>query len=169
MSIKSSSGETFIGCVVAKGERNSYDDSDFYAIVWNDDTNRFESHMYASTRFGGGDIVTIDASDELKQKYYDHLEYKYRKERVLRRWNERKAYHNMAREWNVASFMDVLRVKRAVAGTNGAFDAIDRLMCVKKFRSQFRASMATNVRNWLADANPKYSSPLSYKQLCCIL
>jgi hypothetical protein len=45
------------------------------------------------------------------------------------------------------------------------YDGVVRLLKTKKFRSNFRQSMAMQVRAWLADTAPRYNTPLSPKQL----
>ena len=58
------------GMVVAMGEFNGYDDSDFYAIYFNGE--EFVKVDYATTRAGCGKAwgTKIDASDELINAYY---------------------------------------------------------------------------------------------------
>lgn len=61
--------DTYQGCVVRTYERNWYDDSDFYATVWDEANQKTEEVMYASTRgwtYCNG--ATVDASDEVKAK-----------------------------------------------------------------------------------------------------
>ena len=62
--------ETHKGLVVGLREMNGYDDSDFYATVWNEEKGAPEEIMYASTRgwtYPNG--AAIDATDEVKAKY----------------------------------------------------------------------------------------------------
>ena len=63
------SEETYIGRVLLLRERNGYDDSDFYAICWNDETGKPISIMYDTTRFAGGGGANIDATPEVVEKY----------------------------------------------------------------------------------------------------
>ena len=60
------------GCVVKEWERNGYDDSDFYAIVYNPDTNNFDTVEWGTTRcasIGYGDNCVVDATPEVLAKY----------------------------------------------------------------------------------------------------
>lgn len=58
-----------VGKVLAKGERNWHDDSDFYAVVWNDEKNEPQEIGYATTRgWTYGDSATVDATDEVRAK-----------------------------------------------------------------------------------------------------
>lgn len=74
---------TFKGCVLRTGEHNWYDDSDFYALVWNPDKKRIEEIPYASTRHAGigradvdvseGSDVWHDAVDWLRDKWFSYF------------------------------------------------------------------------------------------------
>lgn len=59
----------YAGCVLDKWERNGYDDSDFFALVWNEETQATEVIEYATTRgwtYANG--ATIDATPEVIAK-----------------------------------------------------------------------------------------------------
>lgn len=61
---------TWTGCVLRLGERNMYDDSDFYAIVWDAPKGAPRQVEYASTRgwtYANG--ADVDATDEVKAAY----------------------------------------------------------------------------------------------------
>lgn len=60
--------ETHVGLVLAEGEENMPDDSDWYAIVWSVERQCLETVYYMTTRFGGSDhnSCTIDATDEVR-------------------------------------------------------------------------------------------------------
>jgi hypothetical protein len=63
----------YVGCVVSMREMNGYDDSDFYATVWDEASGSFKEFCYASTRgwtYPNG--ATIDASPELMAKYAEY-------------------------------------------------------------------------------------------------
>lgn len=61
---------TYVGCVVATGEHNGYDDSDFYAIVWDAAKGDFIEVTYATTRgWTYGNSATVDAPAELIEAY----------------------------------------------------------------------------------------------------
>lgn len=60
---------SYEGCVLDMTERNGYDDSDFYAVVWDEAEGCVKSIMYATTRgptYSNG--ANIDATDEVKAK-----------------------------------------------------------------------------------------------------
>lgn len=67
---------TYEGKVVATGEHNWHDDSDFYAVVALDD-GTFREIQYATTRFYTYDnSASVDAPPELLAAYSAHLEAK---------------------------------------------------------------------------------------------
>lgn len=58
--------EIFKGCVLETRERNFYDDSDFYAVVWDDEKKALSTPEYATTRYGGGGTAFADATPEVR-------------------------------------------------------------------------------------------------------
>lgn len=66
--------KTYVGAVLATGEKNWHDDSDFYAIVWDESEQRMKNVEYDTTRFGGGGSAVIDATPEVMAKADDYLE-----------------------------------------------------------------------------------------------
>jgi len=70
---------SYVGCVVDTGEINGYDDSDFYAVVWDDAKQEFKRVVYASTRgWSYPNGASIDATPEIAAKYAEMQEAKYR-------------------------------------------------------------------------------------------
>jgi hypothetical protein len=58
--------ETYKGAVLATYERNGYDDSDFYAIVWDAEEKKIKHVEYATTRgwtYNNG--ASVDATEEV--------------------------------------------------------------------------------------------------------
>lgn len=61
--------ETYKGCVLETGEFNGRDDSDFYALVWDETESKIKRIEYATTRFWTyGNSAQIDATPEVKAK-----------------------------------------------------------------------------------------------------
>lgn len=61
---------TWEGRVLATGEHNGYDDSDFYAVVWDDEQGAPREVTYASTRgWTYNNSATVDADDATRAKY----------------------------------------------------------------------------------------------------
>lgn len=60
---------SYAGCVLETRERNGWDDSDFYAIVWDEDSQSVKNVTYASTRYWSYDSgATVDATPEVIEK-----------------------------------------------------------------------------------------------------
>lgn len=58
------------GCVINWYERNGYNDSDWYAVVWDEQSQSVIEINYDTTRAGGGGRCEIDATDEVLRKVY---------------------------------------------------------------------------------------------------
>lgn len=58
------------GCVLSTYEHNGYEDSDFYAICWDDKKQAVVEVEYDTTRCGAGGKAEIDATDEVLRKAY---------------------------------------------------------------------------------------------------
>jgi hypothetical protein len=77
---------TYVGCVLSTYENNGYDDSDFYANVWDEAGQCVKSIQYATTRgWTYPNYATVDATPEVKEKA---LAYKKRK---FAEWEAQKA------------------------------------------------------------------------------
>lgn len=60
---------TFEGAVLRTGEVNGYDDSDFYAEVWNETTGTVHRVTYATTRgWTYANSASVDATPEVREK-----------------------------------------------------------------------------------------------------
>lgn len=60
---------SYEGAVLETRERNGYDDSDFYARVWDEETGTVKDVEYATTRgWTYGNYAEVDATDEVKAK-----------------------------------------------------------------------------------------------------
>ncbi len=61
---------THVGLVIETGEYNGYDDSDFYAVVWDVENQRTQRIVYATTRgWTYPNSATIDATPEVLAQY----------------------------------------------------------------------------------------------------
>lgn len=60
--------ETFVGCVLDTYEMNGYDDSDWYAIVWDESTQSVHTVNYDTTRGYMGGSAVVDATPENIEK-----------------------------------------------------------------------------------------------------
>jgi hypothetical protein len=61
--------ESWTGCVLALGEHNYYDDSDFYALVWDEEKGNVHEVQYATTRgWTYHNTAKVDATPEVIEK-----------------------------------------------------------------------------------------------------
>lgn len=58
------------GCVLRTYERNGYDDSDWYAVCWDNEKQAVVDVMYDTTRAGGGGSAVVDATEDVLRKAY---------------------------------------------------------------------------------------------------
>jgi hypothetical protein len=61
---------TYEGCVLGEYERNMSDDSDFYAVVWDEEAKCVSHEEWGSTRFACSSGCVVDATEETKMKAY---------------------------------------------------------------------------------------------------
>ena len=62
--------EYYRGCVVHWYERNGYEDSDWYADVWDEETQELKAVLFDTTRAGGSGHAELDATDDVLRKVY---------------------------------------------------------------------------------------------------
>lgn len=70
----------YVGCVLDTYEHNGYDDSDWYAICWDEEKQELVHIEYDTTRAGGGGYARIDATEDVILKVYRHYKEIARKE-----------------------------------------------------------------------------------------
>lgn len=76
---------TWVGCVLALGEHNYYDDSDFYAIVWDATEGKPREVQYATTRgWTYANSASVDATEEVLAAYREYTERQRREARERR-------------------------------------------------------------------------------------
>jgi hypothetical protein len=65
---------SYVGCVLSMYERNGRDDSDFLAVVWDEQNQCVTTICYASTRgWSYPNGARVDATDEVKEKAKQYL------------------------------------------------------------------------------------------------
>lgn len=107
--------------------------------------------------------VIPDASPALVEQYKKHLDNEKRHQEALRLVEEHKVRWFQAHHMNVS----LSEYKKLVRLSKEKFDILYTLLGTKKFRNQFRAGLAQQVRDWLKEENPKYPTPLSQRQFEC--
>ncbi len=104
---------THQGLVLELGEYNGYDDSDFYAVVWNWEKNSTERITYASTRgWTYPNSASVDATPEVIAVYQAYCE-KRRTE-----YEEMKRQEELKRP-SVGKTVRVVRGRKVPKGTTG--------------------------------------------------
>lgn len=61
---------SYVGKVLNWYEMNGYEDSDWYAEVWDEETQRIKSVEYMTTRCGCWGVAECDATDDILRKVY---------------------------------------------------------------------------------------------------
>lgn len=154
-----------VGMVVEEYENNFYEDSDFYAVYFEDGV--FKKIQYATTRgWTYPNSAKVDASPELMEKY---REYNRAAAEAMRKMNEEIAIEPFVE----IGLTEVEARKLAVAyhWNKDTLRALERLIKTGKkgkFRSAFRASLFERIINWLGEDAPKYAAPLTMKQLAYV-
>ena len=100
------------GCVLRKFERNGYEDSDFYALCWDENCQEVVEVEYASTRAGGCGDAKIDITFENLLKVYRYY------------WNEgRRRFealkYSTAKKIEKGNTVIVKRGRKVPVGTTG--------------------------------------------------
>lgn len=152
------------GDCVVEWEYNGYDDSDFYAVVW--DGEGFSVVETGSTRYCGGSILSAKA-DEITKQAFDEVLEEWRKYMVQQLVCARKAQLRACRIPDA----DIDPLVECVFGeSKKIWEPIIKLLGTKKFRSEFRENLARQVREWLHTpvADRRYQFPLTPRQLDCI-
>lgn len=152
------------GCVVKEREANFYHDSDFYATYWDAETGTFKETLFATTRGWCYPCLgtSVDATPEIMAKWEQHQKAQERRARILYRWHERRKLNETAAAIGT-SRADVVRLK-SVTGRD--FDKVIKLLKsehAKRLRSEFRKSLARQIRDWIA-GDSKFNKPLSPRQ-----
>ena len=84
----------------------------------------------------------------------------------------------IAKDLELSNYHEAVRLTRAFPAwkyykwTNAdyfEFKAVYQLLKTKSFRSSFRESLAKQIREWVKDSAPKYTKPLSPKQMSFIV
>jgi hypothetical protein len=164
---------THVGMCVYQYERNMYDDSDFFMVVWNEETQSANTIMFATTRGWsypcyGSDV---DASDEIKSKYKAWNQAEESKIRKAARAKKAALLIRERQEQKVAAtvcnitYVQYRKLFKAFNFNNDIMKSIVALLKTKKFRSTFREGIAKQIRDWVVQDVPKHSAPLSQKQL----
>lgn len=157
------------GMVVGEFERNGYDDSDFFAIVFNPELNIESAIPYASTRYSSlGCHATIDASDEVKAAWMAFRKEREERVRAERLESIRKETEEQKAKMLAAGVSELAADRFAERSSRWSKDYREAclvLLKTKNFRSSFRKSLRDQIVGWLEDSSPTYQTPLSDRQI----
>lgn len=103
---------SYEGCVLWTWEENGYHDSDFYAAVWDEETQNLKRIEYDSTRHGGYGNAVIDVTDDVLKKLYRSYKTGKRNE-----WNS--ANEKNAKKVEKEKTVKVIRGRKIPKGTTG--------------------------------------------------
>lgn len=172
--------DTHHGLCLFEVESNYHDDSDFYMVVWNEDTQSPEKILFATTRGWSYPCYAshVDATDEVLEKYNEWKRaqaflavQKERAERAKFLKAIRRQEQN-AIQWYGIESGRLVRLRKAVGGfrtlsekRDDDYTAILNLLVNKKVRNKFKLKMREQVIDWLSSDTPKYKKPLSPKQM----
>lgn len=157
---------THRGLCIRDYERNGYDDSDFYMVVWSEEKNAPETICYATTRGWSYPAMAscVDATKDVIEKYKT-----WQKEQdELKRKRDRSARAKLIRanrtilkdaaERHDMSFAEVLKF-RSLPDWQKLLKLFN-----KRIRSGFKISLRNQIIQWCRNSSSQYSHPLSMKQ-----
>lgn len=154
-----------VGMVVYTGEYNGHDDSDFYAIYYDEKEDTFKRCEYATTRFWSyPNSASVDATPEIQEKYVAYKRACARKSKAYEIRRHRKFCQAKAKETGFTA-RQIKRLQIACPGNDQFIEALKLLKTLKnnRFRSEFRKSLATQIATWMTGPS-EYETPLSHKQ-----
>lgn len=158
-----------VGLCIRDFERNGYDDSDFFMIVWNSEKREPETICFASTRGWSYPCMgsSPDATPEVLAEYaaWERRQEAARKARIRNEKarklaDRRRAMIDAAKAFEFP-YQRLLRARRELSAER--FDGVMWLLTAK-VRSGFKLSMRQQVIAWLKEPHPKYATPLARKQ-----
>lgn len=101
------------GCVLDTYERNGYDDSDFYAVCWDEEKQAVVEVEYDTTRCGAGGIAEIDATEETLRDAYRYYK------RLGRSLFDNRTNIEQAKRYSKGDMVVVTRGRKIQKGTEG--------------------------------------------------
>jgi hypothetical protein len=180
--------ETHVGLCLRDYERNGYDDSDFHMVVWNPEKGEPEDICFASTRGWSYPSYNsyVDATPEVREAYAAWQRAQERRNRASALRHQRASDSLLAADLGLSTRKAATRLRESLGGRPLTFQkgrllyvysrvwdrpeqrtflAVCKLLKTEKFKSEFRASLAQQVKARCRDPAPRHSTPLSPKQL----
>lgn len=134
-----------------------------YAVVYDIITDQVSEHLVRLGYDGVENMCEVDASPALIQKYIEHCVREQRKDKMNMLIQEHTDMWNEIHKMNIT----LGEYKKLQHFGSTTYEILSNLLSTKKFRSQFRANLAQQVRDWLKEEKPKFNCPLSPRQLEC--
>lgn len=123
---------TFEGATLYDRERNGYHDSDFYALVWDEEQGKVRDIEYGTTRFANTPrTALVDATDEVWEKAWAWAEEQWIER--ARREAERKA-----QDVEVGMRVRVVRGRKVPIGTEGVVLWMDGRVVTPRYRNGYK-------------------------------
>ena len=107
------------------------------------------------------EMAEVDASPELMAQYKRMCENERRHTKACQLWGEHNRNITAAHTLNI-TLKELKKLNSTYSGR--LYDGCWDLLKTKKFRSKFRESLATQLRNWLSEKENKYQYPFSHRQ-----
>lgn len=169
--------DAYKGRLVATwGEQNLYHDSYWEGLLWSDEKGEPVRVMFGTTAAGGDMWFPPRGLQDLTPERMALYKAWVRRKEIERRWRERGQDMRDAAELGITyhqlrdlreALGDKLVYTRYGRDHSAALEAVEALLRTKKFRSDFRRSLAEQTRAWLATprAEREHDTPLSMRQL----
>lgn len=145
-------GICYKGCVIDMFEHNGRDDSDFYAVCWDEKEGKVVTVEYDTTRCGGGGVAEIDATDDVLAKVYRY--YKAKAKQAFDSYvNE-----DLAKAISKGDEVEVVRGRKVAKGSVGKVFWIGTCYNQFSYRTEERVGLIIN--------GEKVFLPLEYVAKC---
>jgi len=139
MAITENGKVRFEGAVLTTRERNYYDDSDFYAVVWNEDKQQVEIDNYATTRMYCTRQAFADATEDVIKKASRWIHRNFFKNFIT-------SHENKAKTPSYKKQVKVIRGRKIPKGTIGYVVEIYQWKNPYSFDTEYMARIQTADR-----------------------
>ena len=135
---------THIGLVLSLGEHNFYDDSDFYATVWNPEAKKPEEIDYGTTRaWTYPNHAKVDATPEVVAAYEEYRQNEAKKLMVARE-------ERLAKQIVKGKKVRVIRGRKVAIGTEGVVFWMKAQNFTPRFRNGYNPSEPDTIKIGIA-------------------
>lgn len=157
-----------VGLCLQERECNGCHDSDFFMLVWDPTKREAREILFATTRWWSYPAMAsfVDATDEVRAEY-EAWRRKQEREHKARSLREQRRREQEARAEAGLSYREWQRLRDALRDHDLLTRHLDLLKSdnAGRLRSEFRKSLAAQIRAWLRNEESSYSTPLSQRQM----